>query len=100
MSGKPALRRLVVIRCHGKDGIGADILRLFGKEDCRVRGIGARTGDHGDAVCHMLYTEADHIHVLLFGKGGRFTRSPADDDGICAVVDLEIDEAGKFIIIN
>ena len=62
---EPFLRRLVVIRRHDQDRVGAGVLRVAGERNGLLGGVRARTRDHRHATFRLFDTPFDDLAVLL-----------------------------------
>ena len=92
------LLRLVVVRRHHEECVGASPFCLLGKFD-GVRGVvGADPGHHRRPVPHRLDDGAQQLVFLGVAGGGRFTGGAADDQAVVAhVVDQVGGEAGRTV---
>ena len=48
----------------------------------------------------MLYAVADDVFVFFIRERSGFAGGAADDDGIGALIDLEVNQFGKFCIVD
>ncbi len=100
MGVQAVLGGFVVVRGYQQKAIHAVPFRLLGQIDGGIRAVGTGTCDHGNPALYHLHTVPDHIQMFLMAHGGCLSRSPADDDGIRALSDLELHQFRKFLVIH
>ena len=68
------------------------MFRIPGEGNGIFRGVGAGTGDHRYPAVHVFHTEFNGPHPFVIAHGAGLTGGAADNDGICSVFQLEIQE--------
>ena len=65
-----------------------------------LRGVGARAGDDGDASCNLLDHGGDNGVVLVVGHRGALAGGAQGEDGVGAVLQVEIDKAFERVKVD
>ena len=81
------LRRLVVVRRHDEQAVGAGLLGRRGQLDGVGGVVGADAGDDPGPVADRLEDGAQQVVLLARAGGGRLPGRAADDQAVAAVVD-------------
>jgi hypothetical protein len=83
----PALRRLVVVRRHDEERVGAELVRLLCQVH-RVRGrVRAGAGDNRCVVADRVDCSPEEVETLVVGEIGALPGRPGDDDSVGPVLD-------------
>ena len=85
--------RLVVVGGNEQQAVGAQALVGERLGEHGLRGVGARAGDDGDASCNVLDHGGDDGVVLVIGHRGALAGGAQGEDGVGAVLQVEIDKA-------
>ena len=94
------LAGFVVIRGNQQQGICTGFLGLFGDLNGKGRIVGARARNNRNALCGMLHSKTDALHMLFVAERCGFTRGAADHNGIRAVCNLIINNAAQFLKVD
>lgn len=97
MAVQTFLGGLVVIRRHQQTGVGAAFHGATGEVDGLASGIGAGAGDHRHPAAHKLDDLADDLAMLFFIESGGFAGGAHGDDGVGALLDVELDEPRQTV---
>ena len=91
---------LVVVGGDEQQTVGAQALvsKRLGKHG--LRGVGARAGNDGDASCNMLDHGGDDGVVLVVGHRGALAGGAQGEDGVGAVLQVEIDKALECVRVD
>ena len=91
---------LVVIWGDEQHSVCAVFFSLLGEHDSSGRVVGTGAGNDRHAMVHILDGVGDDLGMFFLGEGGRFASGAADDDGIGAIIDLEIQQTFESRIVN
>ena len=94
------LVRLVVIRCDVQKRLRAELFRLARELDRLVRGVRARSREHGNASRGEFDRLGDDFEVLRVRQRGRFARGADGKDAVDTAGDLVFDEFFQVGIID
>ncbi|MNT61802.1 hypothetical protein D3C72_1994680 [compost metagenome] len=94
------LGRLVVIGRDQQAGIGAHILGRARQFDRLARGVAAGTGDHRDAPGDLIDHPSDHFDMFGHFQRGRLAGGPDRDDGVGALLQVEIHQFAQAVPIE
>ena len=100
MGNQARLAGFVVIRGNQQQGICTGFLGLFGDLNGKGRIVGARARNNRNALCGMLHSKTDALHMLFVVERCGFTRGAADHNGIRAVCNLIINNAAQFLKVD
>ena len=100
MGNQTGLRGLVVIGGHQQQRIRAQVTGGGGQPERMGGVVGTGAGNHRHTACGGLYGGADGGNVLLIGEGSGFARGSADDNGVCAALNLLIHKTGQQGVIH
>ena len=92
--------RLVVVGGNEQQTIGAQALVGERLGEHGLRGVGARAGDDGDASCNLLDHGGDNGVVLVIGHRGTLAGGAQGEDGVGAVLQVEIDKALERVKVD
>ena len=99
MLDKPSLSGLVVEGGHYQQAVGPGPLRVPAQGDGVGRGVGTTAGDDRHPATHPLHAVFDGPHPLAVGHGAGLSGGAADDDRVCAVCKLEVNEPTEGVQI-
>ena len=100
MRDDPAWRRLVVVRRHDEDAVGAGLVRLLRQVD-GVRGrVRPRAGDDRRPVADRRDRRPQELEPLLVGERRRLTGRAGDDDPVGSVLDEEPAELLVAVVVD
>ena len=91
---------LVVVGGNEQQTIGAQALVGERLGEHGLRGVGARAGNDGDASCNMLDHGGDDGVVLVVGHRGALAGGAQGEDGVGAVLQVEIDKALECVKVD
>ena len=91
---------LVVVGGNEQQAIGAQTLVGERLGEHGLRGVGARAGDDGDASCNLLDHGGDNGVVLVIGHRGALAGGAQGEDGVGAVLQVEIDKALECVKVD
>ena len=91
---------LVVVGGNEQQAVGAQALIGERLGEHGLRGVGARAGDDGDAACDLLDHRGDNGVVLFVGHRGALAGGAQGEDGVSAILQVEIDEALKRVKVD
>ena len=91
---------LVVVGGNEQQTIGAQALVGERLGEHGLRGVGARAGDDGDASCNLLDHCGDNGVVLVVGHRGALAGGAQGEDGVGAVLQVEIDKALECVKVD
>ena len=91
---------LVVVGGDEQQTVGAQALIGERLGEHGLRGVGARAGDDGDASCNMLDHGGDDGVVLVVGHRGTLTGGAQGEDGVGAILQVEIDKALERVKVD
>ena len=92
MAVQAFLRRLVVIRHDGQDGIGTNLFGVFRQFDGFRGRIGTRAGNDRDTLGGLFDHDLDQLVVFLHIDRRRLAGRPDDDDRIGSFLDVVVDQ--------
>ena len=92
--------RLVVVGGNEQQTIGAQALIGERLGEHGLRGVGARTGNNGDAARNLLDHGGDNGVVLVVGHRGALAGGAQGEDGVGAVLQVEIDKAPECVKVD
>ena len=87
MGDDPARRRLVVVRRHDQERVGAEFVRALGQVDGVGGRVGARARDDGRAVADLVQRRRVEREPLVVRECRPLPRRTRDDEPVGAVVD-------------
>ena len=91
---------LVVVGGDEQQAVGAQALVGERLGEHRLRGVGARAGDDGDATCDLLDHGGNDGVVFVVGHRGALAGGAQGEDGVGAILQVEIDQALKRIKVD
>ena len=91
---------LVVVGGNEQQAVGSQALVSKRLGEHGLRGVGARAGNNGDASCNMLDHSGDDGVVLVIGHRGTLTGGAQGEDGVSAILQVEIDKALKRVKVD
>ena len=91
---------LVVVGGDEQQTVGAQALIGERLGEHGLRGVGARAGDDGDASCNMLDHGGDDGVVLVIGHRGALAGGAQGEDGVGAVLQVEIDKVLERVKVD
>ena len=91
---------LVVVRGDEQNSVSAIGFSLLGEHDSGLGVVGTGTSDDRYAMVDMVDGVGDDLGMFFFRKGGRFASGAADDDGVGAIVDLEVEETFQCWVVD
>ncbi len=93
------LGRLVVVRGHEERAIRPHPLCMLGDLDSLRGGVGSGAGDDRYPFFRLLHHDFDDPVVLFVVEGGCLAGSPARNDAVRAVLNLELDQFSQVFFI-
>ena len=91
---------LVVVRGDKQQAVGAQALVGERLGEHRLCGVGARAGDDGDTACDLLDHGGDNGVVLVIGHRGAFAGGAQGEDGVGAILQMEINKALERVKVD
>ena len=91
---------LVVVGGNEQQAVGAQALVGERLGEHGLRGVGARAGDDGDAACNLLDHGGDNGVVLVVGHRGTLAGGAQGEDGVGAILQVEIDKALERVKVD
>ena len=91
---------LVVVGGNEQQAVGAQSLIGERLGEHGLRGVGARAGNDGDASCNLLDHRGDNGVVLVVGHRGALAGGAQGEDGIGAILQVEIDKALERVKVD
>ena len=91
---------LVVVGGNQQQAVGSQALVSERLGEHGLRGVGARAGNDGDASCNMLDHGGDDGVVLVIGHRGALAGGAQGEDGVGAVLQVEIDKALECVKVD
>jgi hypothetical protein len=90
---------LVVIGGNKKGSICSYGLGMFGKKNGLVSGVGASSGNDGNAFIHDIHGDSHDSFMFLWRKSGRLPGRSTRYNSLCSISNMEFDEVshGPFI---
>lgn len=92
--------RLVVVRNYQQAGVGAGFLGVAGQLDGFAGRVGAGTGDHRNAPGYLFDHGFDDGDVFFYIKGRRLAGSTDRDNGMGAVLEMEVHEFAEAVPVK
>jgi len=92
--------RLVVVGGNEQQTIGAQALISERLGEHGLRGVRVRAGDDGDAARNLLDHCGDNGVVLVVGHRGALSGGAQGEDGVSAILQVEIDKALKRVKVD
>ena len=100
MADEPLWGSLVVEGRHHQQSVHTGAGGVPGQGDGVFRIVGAGPGDDRDPAVHVSHHGLDGAHALLIAHGGGLAGGAADDDGVRAVLQLEVQQAGQGGVVD
>ena len=91
---------LVVVGGNEQQAVGSQALVSKRLGEHGLRGVGARAGDDGDASCNMLDHGGDDGVVLVIGHRGALAGGAQGENGVGAILQVEIDKALERVKVD
>ena len=91
---------LVVVGGDEQQAVGSQALVSKRLGEHGLRGVGARAGNDGDAACNMLDHGGDDGVVLVVGHRGALAGGAQGEDGVGAILQVEIDKALERVKVD